>query len=96
MKAVIWEPIALQEFDDAAAVSRDPAEFRRAVNEALEDVANGRVVHAAVARSHARRCVLTALPYSIIYVESDDEIRVWAFPHHRRKPGYWKSRLPKP
>ena len=96
MKAVIWEPTALQEFDDAVAVSRDPAEFRRVVNEAIDDIASGRVASARVPRSPARQCVLTTLPYSIIYVESDDEIRVWAFPHSRRKPGYWKSRLAKP
>lgn len=46
MKAVAWEPPAIQEFDDALAASHDAAEFQRAVNEALDNIANGRVTHA--------------------------------------------------
>lgn len=96
MKAVVWEPPALQELDGALAVFRDPAALQLAVNAALDDIASGRVTHARIPRSPARRCILTNPPYSIIYVETDDEIRVYAFPHSSRKPGYWKSRLPKP
>lgn len=95
MKAVVWDPPAIQELNDALSVSRDTTEFRRVVDEAIEDIASGRVTHAQVPRTPARRCVLTTPPYSIVYTETDDEIRVWAFPHHKRKPGYWKKRLPK-
>jgi plasmid stabilization system protein ParE len=95
VKAVVWDPPAIQELNDALSVSRDTTEFRRVVDEAIEDIASGRVTHAQVPRTPARRCVLTTPPYSIVYTETDDEIRVWAFPHHKRKPGYWKKRLPK-
>jgi len=95
MKAVAWEPLALEEFDDALAVSRDPVAFQRDVRDALTAIASGIIVHAKVARTLARRCDLTRLPYSIIYIESDDEARVWVFPHHKRKAGYWRHRLPR-
>lgn len=93
MKAVNWEAPARQEYEDALAVSRDSAEFQRAIEEALQDIASGRIVHTQVPRTPARRCALRIPPYSIIYTETDDEIRVWAFAHHKRKPGYWKNRL---
>ena len=95
MKTVGWEPPALMEFGDAVAASRDPAEFRHDVDDALAAIANGIITHAKVARTSARQCVLTRLPYSIVYTETDDEIRVWVFPHHKRKPGYWRHRLPR-
>lgn len=96
MKTVVWETAALQEYHDAIAASPNPAAFQHTVDVALNDVASGLVSDACVTGSPARRCDLTSPPYSIIYVESDNEIRVWAFAHHRRKPGYWKRRLPKP
>ena len=95
MKSVAWESFARREYEDALAISRDPDRFQREVEAALHDVASGLVMHAKVRRTRARRCILTSLPYSIIYVENDDEVRVWAFPHHSRKPGYWMNRLPK-
>ena len=94
MKPVAWEPPPLDELDAAVAVSRDPAAFQRAVDEAIADIASGLVTHAKVLRTPCRKCVLTTPPYSIIYTETDDEIRVWAFPHHKRRTGYWKNRLP--
>jgi len=96
VKAVAWEPPALQELIDAVSVSPDPTAFRQAIDAALNDIASGVVVHARVGRLPVRRCVLMKPPYSIVYIESDDEIRVFAFPHHKRRANYWKSRLPKP
>jgi plasmid stabilization system protein ParE len=29
-------------------------------------------------------------PYDVIYEPGDDEIRVLAVAHHRRRPGYWR------
>lgn len=40
----------------------------------------------------ARRVLLKRFPYAIIYIELDAQVRVLAFAHLRRKPGYWKSR----
>jgi len=40
----------------------------------------------------ARRVLLKRFPYSIVYIELEAQVRVLAFAHLRRKPGYWKSR----
>ena len=93
MKPDIWEAPAEAEFDAALAASRNPAEFRKTIAEAIQDVATGRIVHAAIPRSPCRECILTTLPYSIIYVETASEIRIYAFVHHKRRSGYWKRRL---
>ncbi|HEY1190881.1 MAG TPA: hypothetical protein VGE74_24835 [Gemmata sp.] len=96
MRPISWDPAALQEFDAALAVSRDATALQVAVDEALQDIASGRITHAPLPRAPARGCVLSRLPYSIVYTETATEIRVIAFPHSSRKPGYWKNRLPKP
>jgi toxin ParE1/3/4 len=31
-------------------------------------------------------------PYWLVYMVSEDEIRVLAVAHHSRRPGYWKER----
>ncbi len=95
MKTVAWGSAARQEADHALAASRDAPVFERAIDEALQDIANGTITHARIARSPCRRCILTNnYPYSIIYTETADEIQVIAFQHHRRQAKYWKSRLP--
>ena len=43
-------------------------------------------------RSESRRMPLRRFPYSIIYSLSNDEIRILAIAHQRRKPGYWHGR----
>ncbi len=43
-------------------------------------------------RGARRRFPLRKFPYSIIYYVRGDELRVIAFAHHRRKPGYWTAR----
>jgi plasmid stabilization system protein ParE len=40
-----------------------------------------------------RHCSVRRFPYALIFVELVDEIRVLAFAHYRRRPGYWRSRL---
>ena len=41
----------------------------------------------------ARTKVLSAFPFSVIYWVADDVIVVLAVAHHRRQPGYWRSRV---
>jgi hypothetical protein len=95
VKPVILAPEAEAEVDGALAVSRKPGGFRVAIDQALAAIAANPQVAARIARSEARQYVLTRFPYSVVYVEETDLIRVLAFAHHRRKPGYWKSRLPR-
>lgn len=40
-----------------------------------------------------RRCVLHTFPFSIVYLEQPETVIVIAVAHHKRRPGYWKSRL---
>ena len=41
-----------------------------------------------------RRVLLKKFPYQLIYRIEGDEIRVYAVAHLKRKPRYWKDRLP--
>jgi plasmid stabilization system protein ParE len=40
-----------------------------------------------------RKCLLRRFPYSVVYVELEDEIRVLAIAHGSRQPGFWRHRL---
>jgi hypothetical protein len=41
-----------------------------------------------------RRCQVRRFPYCLVFVELPDHLRVLAFSHARRRPGYWRRRLP--
>lgn len=43
-------------------------------------------------RNGRRRFPLRRFPYSIIYYIRDDELRVIAIAHHRKRPDYWMDR----
>jgi toxin ParE1/3/4 len=40
-----------------------------------------------------RRRTLSNWPYGIVYIIRGEELLVIAVAHHRRRPGYWRSRL---
>lgn len=40
-----------------------------------------------------RRYLLQRFPYSVVYRMIETGIVVVAFPHHKRRPGYWHGRL---
>ncbi len=42
--------------------------------------------------SGLRRFLLSRFPYAIIYSEVESHIRVFAFAHQKRRPGYWRKR----
>lgn len=42
-----------------------------------------------------RRGLLRQFPFSIVFVELPDEIRVLAVAHQGRRPGYWRKRVRK-
>ena len=46
----------------------------------------------AVWRNGRRRFPLRKFPISVIYYVRDDQVRVIALAHHRRRPGYWGGR----
>ena len=43
--------------------------------------------------SRTRRLVLPRFPFAVIYLAQEAVIEVVAVAHHKRRPGYWKSRL---
>ena len=72
-------------------------EFREAIDEAIQ-----RLVKTPLAASpilniptsiNARRVIVKRFPYSIIFIEHEDDLWVVAFAHQHRRPGYWRERL---
>lgn len=46
-----------------------------------------------LAASNLRRVLTAGFPFSVVYRAEKDGILVFAVAHHKRKPGYWKSRM---
>ena len=44
----------------------------------------------------ARRVILERFPYAVIFIEHAESVHVLAFAHEKRRPGYWRARLPTP
>jgi toxin ParE1/3/4 len=63
------------------------AEFERAT-----DVLRSQPGLGAKWQHDSRRMPLRRFPYSIIYLLQQNEIRILAVAHQRRKPGYWIGR----
>ena len=72
-------------------------DFLRVVREALERIADNPqtwpLVRDVPARLNVRRFLLRRFPYSIVFLELEDEIRVLAIAHSSREPGFWRHRL---
>jgi toxin ParE1/3/4 len=81
------EEYTLTEFGESVANA-----FRLAVASALEEITEFPKRYAAV-RKQVRSKVLRPYPFSIIYEEINDMVRVYAIAHSKRKPFYWRSRL---
>ncbi len=98
MNPVAIDPDARDEIDNALAVSRNAARLRTALAAALARIQANPQIGVAISGTQGRQYafVRPRLPYSIVYVEETNRIRVVAFPHHKRRPGYWRNRLPKP
>ena len=101
-KPLRFDDEAVEELEVAAewyeAQRRDLGiEFVAAVREALERVAENPqawpLVSDVAERHHVRRFLLRRFPYSIVFLEREDEIRVLAIAHGSREPGYWGKRL---
>jgi len=71
------------------------AGFIAAVSDALEIISQAprrwpKYLHG------TRRFVLHGFPFSIIYLDDPDVLSIVAVAHNKRKPGYWKQRVPTP
>ena len=95
------EPEASAELDEAATwyeQRRDGLgiEFLQAVDNTLELISRfphaGAVVPGVPPDLPVRRVPVRRFPFHVIYLEMPDAIRILAFAHDRRSPGYWQSR----
>ncbi len=72
-------------------------EFLEAVDEALAFIARwpqaGTPVPDVAEDLPFRRAPIRRFPYQVVYLEMPDAIRVLAFAHDRRSPGYWHGRV---
>jgi len=95
MKLLGLDPEARKELSDALARSFNPIAFQDKVDAALMEIVSGVIVYPRYEATVARECPLHRLPYSMIYTDENREVWIVAFAHHKRRPGYWKSRLKK-
>ena len=93
MKSVQFYDEARIETDMAELRSDDRPRFLLELTEVLESIASGLVIGPKVRSSPVRIWILPRLPYSIIYDDRGIDIRIVAFAHHKRRPGYWRKRL---
>jgi toxin ParE1/3/4 len=96
MRSVIFHPLAEQELLDAVSYYEQQetglgleylGEVEHAVNFLMRYPEAGSKV-----RGSIRRLTLPKFPYSLLYRVSEEQIRVLAVAHHKRKPQYWVDR----
>ena len=98
---VIYEPEAEQELTDAAEYVAGRASSEMAGDALLVDAAAAEQLISEYPnaqpplRGGLRRCLLTHHPYQLVYRVEGDVIRIFAFAHQKRKPGYWRKRVPR-
>jgi len=63
------------------------------VERALDQVAANPEASQRIGR-RVRRKALWRFPYNLLYAVYPDRIRVVAFAHQKRRPFYWRKRLP--
>lgn len=94
---VIQHPDATTELIEAGKVYEQKvpalgAQFFDAVDEAVAVIAAAperwRIVE-----SDVRRFLIPRFPYAIYYRVLPDHVRILAFKHHSRHPGYWRERI---
>ena len=95
------ESEAVAELEEAAAWYEQQrfglgGEFLEAVDDALSFIARwphaGTPVPDVPPDLPARRAPIRRFPYQVVYLEMPGEIRILAFAHDRRSPGYWQTR----
>jgi plasmid stabilization system protein ParE len=101
-KPLRFDDEAAEELDMAAAWYEARrrnlgVDFMTAVREALQRIAatprTWPLVRDVPERLNVRRFLLRRFPYSIVFIEPDEEIRVLAIAHTSREPGFWRHRL---
>ncbi len=95
---ILYEPDAEQELSDAAAYVANRASSVAVAEQLLLEVAKAEQLVSEypnaqpVVRGGFRRCLLDRFQYQLVDRVEPDVIRVIAFAHLKRKPGYWRKR----
>ncbi|MFW5920536.1 MAG: type II toxin-antitoxin system RelE/ParE family toxin [Polyangiales bacterium] len=101
MRTVRYELEAAEEFAGAVGWYEDEVPglgtaLLEEVEGVLEGLRRGTSVSLRVAEVNdpaVRRVSLSRFPYSVVYIEHGEEVRIVAIAHHKRRPGYWTDRL---
>jgi len=96
VKPVVFHSDATAEAEEAfawySARSEKAAEtFAIALDEITKRIATY-PQHFPIFRSNRRRAFLLKYPYSLIFLEEETVIRIYAIAHAKRRPGYWRTR----
>jgi toxin ParE1/3/4 len=96
MRSIIFHSLAEKELLDAVSYYEEQetglgleylGEVEHAVNFLMRYPEAGAKV-----KSSVRRLTLPKFPYSLLYRVLEEQIRVLAVAHHKRKPQYWVDR----
>jgi plasmid stabilization system protein ParE len=92
-----FPPEARRDFRESALWYRErspqaAADFRVTVSHSVLAIAESTLRYPGYLYG-TRRCLLPTFPFSIVYIDDPDSIKIIAVAHHKRRPGYWKSRL---
>jgi toxin ParE1/3/4 len=79
---------------DVAVAERFRAHVLATIASICESPARSPHVRGVPKRIPVRRRLVATFPYSIVYLELDDEILILAVAHLRRRPAYWRWRIP--
>jgi plasmid stabilization system protein ParE len=62
-------------------------EIQRAIQSIVEFPAAAPLV-----RGRVRKRIVSKFPYSLVYAARENEVRILAVAHHKRRPFYWRGR----
>lgn len=100
MKRLSVHPLAEAEINDAVDYYEDCAErlgskLLDEVEKAFDTIQSTSSTWA-FASAGCQRYMLSHFPYAVIYKDCKGVVEILAFPHNRRRPKYWVSRLTQP
>jgi plasmid stabilization system protein ParE len=97
-RKVVFHPAADQEIEEAQSWYAARSEFAATAFAHEVDLVVRRVTEAPdrwpESPDGTRRLVFPRFPFTLVYRASGDLIQVVALAHQRRRPGYWRRRLP--
>jgi toxin ParE1/3/4 len=99
VKPLVYHKQAVTELDATAEYyeSQHAAlglEFLEEVSAALHLIQQVPQAFSLYKKTAYRRCLVKRFPFSIFYLERDDDIWIAAIAHTRRHPDYWRRRKP--